>query len=192
MFGKIYLKQDANGYFIEDVYCQKRFSADSKVGTNSIPNQDRLNCEHTWPQSKFTNLYPKEVQKADLHHLYPSDSKANSIRGNVDFADIASDNGDLEADDCSTSKAGTSTTSGGDYFEPPTNHKGNVARSLFYFSVRYKISIPRAEEEVLRKWNEIDPIDQDEINKNEIIYSVQKNRNPFIDYPELINSINKF
>lgn len=193
MFGKIYLKQDNNGYYIEDVYCQKKFYSDSRVGPGAIPNQDKINCEHTWPQSKFTGKYSKDVQKADLHHLYPSDSRANSIRGNYDFADIASDNGSLSEDECTASKSGSSTTSGGDdYFEPPTNHKGNVARSLFYFSVRYQISIPKDEEAVLRKWHEIDPVDQDEINKNEIIFGVQKNRNPFVDFPELVNSINKF
>lgn len=193
MFGKIYLKQDPKGYFVEDVYCQKKFYSSDKVGPNAIPNHDKINCEHTWPQSKFSGKYPKEIQKADLHHLYPTDSTANSIRGNFNFSDIASDNGKLADDDCTSSKSGSSVASGGDdYFEPPTIHKGNVARSLFYFSVRYSITIPKAEEAVLRKWNELDPIDQDEINKNEIIYSVQKNRNPFIDYPELINAINKF
>lgn len=193
MFGQIYLKQDTNGYYIEDVYCHKKFYASDRVGPGAIPNQDKINCEHTWPQSKFSGMYDKEVQKADLHHLYPSDSKANGIRGNFNFADVAHDNGRLEDDDCTISKSGSSVTSGGDdYFEPPTDHKGNVARSLFYFSVRYKISIPKAEEEVLRRWNEIDPVDQDEIKKNDIIYSVQKNRNPFVDYPNLVNLINKF
>ncbi len=193
LFGKMYLKNDGNGFYIEDVYCQKRFSGSAKVGPNAIPNQDKINCEHTWPQSKFSNLYPKDVQKADLHHLYPTDSKANGIRGNFNFAEVSYSNGKLDEINCDASKSGASTTSGSDdYFEPPTNHKGNVARSLFYFSVRYKISIPRNEEEVLRRWNEIDPVDQDELERNETVYQAQGNRNPFIDFPNLANSISRF
>jgi deoxyribonuclease-1 len=193
LFGQIHLKNDSNGFYIEDVYCQKRFSGGSKVGPNAIPNQNQINCEHTWPQSKFSNRYPKEVQKADLHHLFPSDSKANGIRGNFDFADVSSDNGSLAEDNCEASKSGSSVTGGGDdYFEPPKEHKGNVARALFYFSVRYQISIPKAELEFLRKWDELDPIDQAEIDRNETVFKYQKNRNPFVDYPGLAKLINNF
>jgi endonuclease I len=74
----------------------------------------------------------------------------------------------------------------------PTVHKGNVARALFYFSVRYKIKIPATEEIVLRRWNDLDPIDNAEEVRNEQIYFAQGSRNPFIDFPELANSINKF
>lgn len=192
LFGKIHLKSNGNGYFIEDVYCNKKFGGDSQVGPNAIPNQNKINCEHTWPQSKFSGQFPKDLQKADLHHLYPTDSRANSIRGNLEFADVASDDGSLAEDNCTISKFGTSVVSGGDFFEPPTAHKGNVARALFYFSVRYKLPISKDQEMFLRKWNEIDPPDQDEINRNEIIYQVQRDRNPFIDFPELANQISDF
>ncbi len=193
MFGKIHLKNDGRGYYVEDVYCNKRFAGGDNVGPNAIPNSNKINCEHTWPQSKFSRSFPADLQKADLHHLYPTDSRANSIRGNYNFADVSSDNGELSNDNCSSSKSGSSVTSGGDnYFEPPTHHKGNVARALFYFSVRYKITIPKEEEAFLRKWHEIDPVDQDEMNRNDIIYSVQKDRNPFIDFPELVNQISRF
>ncbi len=192
MFGKLFLKNDGNGFFVQDVYCQKHFGSSAQVGPNKIPNQNVLNCEHTWPQSKFSKNYPKDIQKADLHHLFPSDSKANSIRGNLDFTDVGSDTGDLYQDKCEVSKFGTSATNGGDGFEPPLTHKGNVARALFYFSVRYKISIPKTEEDVLRRWNELDPVDQDEIDRNNGIFLAQANRNPFIDYPQLVNYISKF
>jgi len=192
MFGKIHLKNDGNGFYVEDVYCKKHFGTGSHVGPNSIPNSNQINCEHTWPQSKFSKNYPKDIQKADLHHLYPTDSRANSIRGNIDFTDVSSDNGDLSQTKCDSSKFGTSATHGGDGFEPPQDHKGNVARALFYFSVRYKISIPKTEEEVLRRWNDLDPVDQEEMNRNNIIFQAQANRNPFVDYPQLVNYISKF
>lgn len=192
MFGKLYLKTDGDGNYIQDVYCQKKFGAAAGVGPGAIPKAGQLNCEHTWPQSKFSSAYADDVQKADLHHLFPSDSRANSIRGNLDFTDVAHDDGSLSDTDCGASKFGSGVTSSADGFEPPLSHKGNVARALFYFSVRYKITIPAKEEEVLRRWNELDPIDQTEINNNSVIQAAQGNRNPFIDFPSLVNDIKKF
>ena len=96
--------------------------------------------------------------------------------------------------DCSASKSGSSNDGGGsdDYFEPPTEHKGNVARALFYFSVRYKISIPPNQENYLKRWNDLDPVDDAERLRNEQVYEAQQNRNPFIDFPQLANYIEKF
>lgn len=192
LFGQLYIKNDNNGYYIQDVYCQKRFGGNAGVGPRTIPRSEKINCEHTWPQSKFSGAFPRDVQKADLHHLYPTDSRANSIRGNMNFTDVANDTGDLASDNCSASKFGSSVTNSNDGFEPPLTHKGNVARSIFYFSVRYKITIPKNEEEVLRRWNELDPVDQEEIDRNDAIEKVQGNRNPFIDFPGLAGDISKF
>jgi hypothetical protein len=192
MFGKFFLKNDGTGNFISDVYCQKKFGKSAGVGPGTIPDGTKINCEHTWPQSKFTLAYPAEMQKSDLHHLFPSDSKANSIRGNDDFVDVSHDNGALTQDNCSISKYGSPVAGGHDGFEPPLTHKGNVARALFYFSVRYKIAIPKSEEQVLRRWNDLDPVDQEEMDRNNAIQAVQGNRNPFIDFPGLANDISKF
>jgi deoxyribonuclease-1 len=191
MFGNMYLQQDNQGYYIQDVYCQKRFGTTAGVGVNTIPKANLINCEHTWPQSKFTGAFPADLQKADLHHLFPSDSKANSIRGNMNFTDVSHDNGSLDSN-CSASKFGSSAVRSNDGFEPPLTHKGNVARALFYFSVRYKITIPKTEEDVLRRWSDLDPVDQEEMHNNDLIEQAQKNRNPFIDFPGLANDITKF
>lgn len=191
LFGKIHLEQNNGSYFIKDVYCHKTFSG-SDVRPGGIPNHAQINCEHTWPQSKFSHAYPSDMQKSDLNHLFPTDSKANSIRGNYDFADVSQDNGSL-GKTCDVSKSGSSSAGGSDdLFEPPTEHKGNVARALFYFSVRYKIQIPASEEQVLRRWNDLDPVDDAERDRNEQVYKAQNNRNPFIDFPQLANYINRF
>ena len=192
MFGQLYLKTDSNGEFIQDVYCQKRFGRSAGVGSNSIPDGTKINCEHTWPQSKFTSSFNVETQKSDLHHLYPTDSRANSIRGNINFTDVSNDTGDLAQNNCRASKFGSSATHGNDGFEPPATHKGNVARSIFYFAVRYKMVIPKNEEETLRRWNDLDPVDQEEMDRNNTIEKFQRNRNPFIDFPSLANDISKF
>ncbi len=193
LFGRIHLEKNDNGYFIRDVYCHKIFTTgNSNVGPNAIPEGTKINCEHTWPQSKFTRSFDIETQKSDLNHLYATDSKANSVRGNFNFADVANENGNLNAD-CSDSKSGSSVLAGGDnYFEPPTEHKGNVARALFYFAVRYKMSMDDKQEETLRRWNDLDPVDDAERARNEIVNEVQGNRNPFIDFPQLANYIRNF
>lgn len=189
LFGQLSIKQDGRGYFINDVYCQKDFT--SGVGPGNVPDQSKLNCEHTWPQSKFTSAFPNEMQKSDLHHLYPTDAKANSTRGNFDFADVSENQG-LGAD-CLASKSGPSTIEGGkNFFEPPTNHKGNVARAIFYFSVRYKLPINKNEQEFLQKWNDLDPVDDNEMSRNNEIEKIQGDRNPFIDFPSIAHDIEQF
>lgn len=184
---QIHLKRDSNGYYIEDVYCHETFRHD--VGPNRMPDHTRVNIEHTWPQSRFSSRANRRIQKADLHHLYPSESNSNSTRGNYTFSEVENNyNGSL----CSDSSVGNDPRSGHTSFEPPTDHKGNVARALFYFSVRYDIDIPDYEEFYLRMWNYQDPVDEDERRRNDVVESVQGNRNPFIDDPSLADLILNF
>lgn len=187
LFGKIHLGKDKDGYFVKDVYCGKVIR--SNVGQMRIPNHNVINCEHTWPQSRFSNQAPKNIQKADLHHLYPTDSRANSTRGNHNFGELAYGE---SLSNCEISRRGDIAGSGNTGFEPPKEHKGNVARALFYFSIRYKIAIPDYEEMYLRQWNYEDPVDEEEMNRNNIVESVQGNRNPFIDDPTLMEMITDF
>lgn len=188
LFGQLYLQKDDNGYYVTDLYCGIHYT--KGVGPGNLPDQNQLNTEHTWPQSKFTGGFPTEMQKSDLHHLFPTDSKANSTRGNFEFADVT-ENQNLKG--CDDSKSGPSVTSGGHtYFEPPLSHKGNVARALFYFSIRYKIAISEAQEEFLRRWNDLDPVDDAERSRNAAIEKLQGNRNPFIDDSTLVNKISNF
>jgi len=187
LFGKLHLEEDSRGYFVKDVYCRKEFTkSQTNVGPNIIPNNNILNCEHTWPQSRFSRKFSKGSQKSDLHHLFPTDSKANGIRGNSPFTDVR---GGQPVKGCSASR--TEGKNGGRY-EPPAEHKGNVARALFYFSVRYQIQIDSKQEATLKSWHIQDPVDAAEMERNNQIFHVQHNRNPFIDYPELVDRISNF
>lgn len=185
LFGKLHLEKDGEGYFIKDVYCRKDFRRrHTRMGPGQIPNSNVVNCEHTWPQSKFSSRFSKGLQKSDLHHLFPTDSHANSMRGNHPFGNL--DSANTVGQDCSASYSTRSK------FEPPTEHKGNVARALFYFSTRYQIKIDRYQEQTLREWHIQDPVDAEEMERNQKIYEIQKNRNPYIDMPELVDMISNF
>lgn len=194
VMGNYYLVKDgANGYAVRDVYCDKDRTRDDFRGSppapGVIPDNKVVNVEHTWPQSHFTRKFPDEVQKSDLHHLFPTDSQINAIRGNNMFGEVSRDLMDLK---CPASRFGLGSAGSEEVFEPPQDHKGNVARALFYFSIRYDLPIDPREEAVLRVWNNEDPVDAEEMRRNEEIFKAQGNRNPFIDFPELADRIADF
>lgn len=195
LFGQFYLtKLDASNYGIKEMYCDRvyqkeDFKKGNQPGPNVVPDNTVINVEHTWPQSKFSRRFPKEMQKSDIHHLYPTDSAMNSLRGNTIFGEVEHDSGSIK---CSTSRFGSGSAGATLIFEPPADHKGHVARSLFYFSVRYDMPIRPEEEVILKKWNHEHPVDAEEQARNGEIEKVQGNRNPFVDHSELADQISDF
>lgn len=194
LMGQLHLQNVGSKWAVQEVYCDRPFTngdfgGANEVGPSRTPRETVLNTEHTWPQSKFNSAMQKDVQKSDLHHLYPTDSEMNSIRGNHPFGEVDVPDRALK---CPASKFGSVHGSSEDYFEPPQGHKGNVARALFYFAVRYKMNIDKVQEQFLRDWHRQDPPDQFEMDRNEAIFKIQGNRNPFIDHPELVDRISDF
>jgi endonuclease I len=136
------------------------------------------NREHVWPQSYLgvsTNNSSRHVG-ADLHNLKPANPSENSSRGNKYFA----------------------WTTTADAYEPRDEVKGDVARILFYMVAMYDYlelinSTPSTYQmamlDILLEWHEQDPVDDFERYRNEVIYTYQNNRNPFIDHPELVDLI---
>ncbi len=156
---------------------------DREIRGGKIPNNADMNVEHTWPQSKGAT----GDAKSDLHHLFPTDSKTNGLRGNHPFGKVAnakwtSPNG---------AKFGTDAQ-GRTVFEPPDAHKGNVARAMFYFSTEYGKAIPAEEEAVLREWNKLDGVDAAELERNRRISTIQGNRNQFVEHSHLADRIKDF
>lgn len=187
LFGEIQKETDSQGTFVRDVYCGKKFyytNIDSVGGMHT-----KVNIEHTWPQSRFSSRFPKGDQKSDMHHLYLTDSDANNKRGNFWFGNFSGPDR-LNVENCPNSKLFDGP--GGTLFEPPAAHKGNLARSLFYFSTRYLMPIEARMEKVLRQWHKEDPVDAAELAKHEIVAGYQKIRNPYIDHPESVDSISDF
>ena len=152
------------------------------ITTDIVPSAKIMNVEHTWPQS----LGAMGIAKSDLHHLFATKSSTNSMRSSLPFCNVVT----VKWED-DQSKRGIGSF-GEACFEPPTKHKGNVARALFYFSIRYNLPIDSHQEFYLRLWNKEDPVDADEIQIDQIIFSLQKNKNPFISNPELVDQITDF
>lgn len=203
LLGNIALTRLNDGsYAIDEVYCSTPYGTPrlgNSVGPGKKPSSMIINVEHTAAQSWFKGRYYAGVAKADLHHLYPSDSRANSMRGHFAFGEVHRIKNvpkcfDDEGQSISTeSKLGAGNDKGGELvFEPPTAHKGNVARALFYFSVRYDFPLKPSLEDTLRRWHKLDPVDQTKVERNNAIARIQGNRNPFIDHPEYADQIANF
>lgn len=195
LFGNMYLKTiDADIFSVTDVYCERLFTDSDFGGTptfgpDMVPKSGNvINTEHTWPQSRFTGRFSREMQKSDLHHLFPSDSEMNSRRGSLRFGVVVST---VEKLKCPQNRLGQQAE-GGIVFEPPGAHKGNIARAIFYFATRYQMKISPPEEAYLRQWNNDDPVDEEEFERNNKIEFFQGNRNPFVDFPDLIERVNSF
>ena len=180
MYGSV---DNADG-FVECVYTGRSAEFDTREGANA----NSINCEHTWPQSFFSE---NEPMRSDLFHLYPTDVDANSQRGNLDFGDVISSTWSEGGSALGTDASGQTV------FEPREAHKGNVARTYFYFTVRYgglynDFEDPVKMESLFRSWHVIDQVNTAELQRNESIYTLQNNRNPFIDHPEFADRIHNF
>ncbi len=148
------------------------------------------NREHVWADSHGIGGTPPAF--TDLHHLHPADVTVNQTRGDKDFDTVSG---------LSNTYSYSSTA-----FEPPDAAKGDVARAMFYMAVRYDGSdgvgdleltnvIPTSgawhgKLDTLMDWHELDPVDDYEIRRNDLIYSnYQGNRNPFVDRPEWVRVV---
>ena len=188
-----------------DMYSNKR---EMEFGTDQAGNYskegDVYNREHSMPNSWFGGK--AMPMYTDLHHLYPTDGYVNNKRGNNPFGETANPSWKSAND---FSKLGKCTYPGYDgvVFEPNDEYKGDFARTYFYMVTCYEEQLPtwytnNAESrptldgnkypglsdwqlEMLMKWSKNDPVSEKEINRNNAVWGIQNNRNPFIDYPGL-------
>ena len=169
------------------------------------------NREHSFPNSWFGGTSSHKAY-TDLFHLYPTDIRVNSQRSSFPFGECAKgtrlSNGNIVA----KGKLGASTRSGfsGTVFEPDDEYKGDFARSYFYIATCYNDEIGTWKNynqastmlkgdsypvfndwalQMLLEWHRLDPVSQKEINRNNNIHDRQGNRNPYIDYPELVEYV---
>jgi endonuclease I len=165
---------------------------------------DCYNREHIWPQSLFNSAEP---MVSDMHSLFASDGYVNNMRANFPFGTVNT----LSPSNSTNPTANNSKLGyGNNYsgysdkvFEPIDSIKGDIARAIFYFSTRYKnstssftswpmangVALTQDAVGLLLLWHQLDPVSAKEINRNNAIYNLQNNRNPFVDYPEMVNCI---
>ncbi len=189
-----------------DMYSNLRemtFGDDQDTGSGNKEGQF-YNREHSFPNSWFGGkVMPMYT---DLHHMYPTDKVVNNKRGNNPFGETGNPTYKSAND---FSKLGPCSYPGytGTVFEPNDMYKGDFARTYFYMVTCYEEKIgdwyrdnPESQPtldgkaypglsswqlDMLMKWAENDPVSEKEINRNIAVFGIQKNRNPFIDYPEL-------
>ncbi len=155
---------------------------------------NKINREHVWAKS-HGNFNERMPMYGDVHNLKPSDASVNVDKSNKDF-----DNGGTQHSEATGCYYTDST------WEARDEVKGDIARIIFYMATRYEgndgesdlevvdwnNTYPNAEHgklSTLLEWNLQDPPDEFERNRNNVIYSFQKNRNPFIDNPEFAQLI---
>lgn len=175
---------DNNNGVVRCVYTGQDFTISSDYNGSSNPN-----TEHTYAQSWFTTS--ASVEKADLHHLFVTESTVNSSRGNLPFARVITQTTTYSSYNGYVSKRGTEFNSQ-TAFEPADQHKGDCARAVLYFNVRYNETLTQGGVDMLPvclQWNLLDPPTPAEVARNTEIYQTLTNRNPFVDHPEYANSI---
>jgi len=159
---------------------------------------DCYNREHSWPQSWFNS---ETTPSSDLFHVYPTDGYVNNIRSNYPYAEV----GFVNTTTLNGSTLGFSSSTGysSAAFEPIDEYKGDFARSYFYMSTRYmnedagwstsaatnKSNLLPWQVDLLLQWAHQDTVSAKEIARNNAVYQIQNNRNPYIDHPEWIDSI---
>ncbi len=186
-----------NDNVVIDVYLGR---AASPLYNRATAAAASINTEHSWPQSRGAGESPA---MSDVHHLFPSDEEANSRRLNhplgVVTGTIYWTSPAQPGSPGDVSRLGLNAVRD-TVFEPRASRKGDVARALLYFYVRYKLDPTPSftlanfnlEEATLIAWAKADEPSVYERDRHEIAVRVQKNRNPFVDRPDFIDLIGDF
>ena len=170
----------------------------NQCGTYHVEG-DCFNREHSWPKSWFGGEV--EPMYTDLFLLYPVDGYVNGMRNDNPYGEVNSPTWTSE----NGSKLGPNVTPGytGKVFEPLDEYKGDFARTYFYMSTSYYTADsgwPGSDATtgsqlkpwalaMMLQWDSQDPVSQKETDRNNAVYLIQANRNPFIDHPEFAQEI---
>ncbi len=181
-----------------DMYSDSRRYYPNKRGDSGCS----LNIEHCLPKSWWGGTVNDAYK--DLYHLNPSDQAANQQKSNYAPGHVKKgdkfDNGSFRMDNAASSGYGYIC------FEPAAEYRGDFARAYFYIATAYEdinwdnkyaqyisktsyLMFSDSVKKVLLDWHRSDPVSEKEICRANSISDIQHNRNPFIDYPELVEYI---
>ena len=205
-----------------DIYSEKpygpdnyEYTLDNIIGTASQEGQG-WNREHVMPQSTFYSNYP---MYSDLYFVIPTDARINQLRSNNPYGVGNATTHHQFSNGSRISNSGIPNSPyTGRVFEPIDEFKGDIARMLLYFIVRYEgklgtfkfntttnpatdvnplngtneLGYEKWYIDMLKSWHQLDPVSQKEIDRNNYVFELQKNRNPFVDHPEWVDLIWKY
>lgn len=201
----VYVANTDSDYSGEVMEFYSQTSIDASWGGGK---QGTWNREHVWCKSLSNNVWDESYGGSDMHHIRPVESGLNSARNNSPYGEVSSSAKALYYEDSNNSPVALGGHKENDVFEPLDNVKGDVARIIFYLYTHYNdysnvggttngrgrcgdlsfsMIVDGNEDEAidtLLSWNELDPVSQQEEDRNEAVASYQGNRNPFIDHPE--------
>jgi hypothetical protein len=160
------------------------------------------NREHSFPQNWFGGSV--EPMYSDIIHIFPTDKEVNNRRGSFPYGEVSSPT----FTSLNGGKLGANTYPGysGTVFEPINEYKGDFARAQFYMITAYQDKVPAWPNTIvlsgnsypsfntwylrmLYKWHINDPVSAKEISRNNEVYNIQGNRNPFVDNPQYVTDV---
>ena len=197
-----YLKTDFYADTLWDMYSTCRFVYEDANRPQSAVC-DGWNKEHVCCQSWLGS----GPMVSDMFNVYPTDARINNLRSNFPYGQVSSFDGfSKDPNHHGLGKLGPSVAGIGTVYQPDDRYKGDFARTFFYMVARYRNNILNSGNgsqmftsnptnlttyslAFLLEWHRDDPVSQKEIDRNQGVYGEQNNRNPFIDYPELVEYI---
>lgn len=168
----------------------------------------KIHIEHSVPKSWWRcDIDHPDCAAEDLNHLYPADGTTNSSKNDNPLGIVSG----TPTKSNGVSKIGPAVYEDyvGNVFEPADQFKGDFARSYFYMATAYEHYVNKWDTtkpenmmqsntyptlkpwavQLLLQWHRQDPVSEKERIRVEKVFKIQKNRNPFIDYPELVEYI---
>ena len=187
-----YLTDNDNGYVID------RYSPEKVEFGEWGESCSSMNIEHSFPKSWWGG--DERQAYKDLYNLMPSDASANRKKSNYGMGVVTKatyDNGVI--------KVGTGNN-GKKLWQPYPEWQGDFARAYLYMATCYQDyawvkeglnsletgdypTLQKWASDLYIKWAKQDPVSDLEAKRNNIVYSIQGNRNPFIDFPNLMEYI---
>ncbi len=200
--GFYYTDRDTINNLVIDMYSDSlRYFASDYITQNYPGFGTKIHIEHSLPKSWWGSH--EWAAYKDLNHLFPADGSTNLSKSDNPLGIVSGK---------PTKNNGVSKIGPGDYpgytgnvFEPADQYKGDFARAYFYMATAYEhyknLWVASKSENIMQnntypvfkewavqlllQWHRQDPVSAKELTRNEKVYSIQGNRNPFIDYPQL-------
>lgn len=176
-----------------------RYSNDERYFGSKGSSVSGMNIEHSFPKSWWGGTTNQAYK--DLYNLMPCEQKINSSKSNYPMGtvtNVKTDNG--------CTRIGTGSN-GYQLWEPADKWKGDFARGYMYMATAYqnltwsgtqanqiltKGDYPTLKEWAYKlyiEWARTDIVDEIEIKRNNEVHKIQGNRNPYVDFPNLMEYV---